>query len=52
VVTISRENEHRQDTQTGTEIGLYAKREEKHWTSKEKMEGPASSRGIKKRHYA
>jgi hypothetical protein len=38
------------DTQTGAEI--QAKREEKHWTSEEKMEGPASPRGISDRHCA
>jgi hypothetical protein len=41
VAKTRRENGQRQDTQTGIEI--WAKREEKHRTPKEKMEGPASS---------
>jgi hypothetical protein len=49
-VATCRENGHRQDTQTGPETE--AKREEKHRTPKEKMERPASSRGIKNTHYA
>jgi hypothetical protein len=49
-VATCRENGQRQDTQTGTDI--QAKGEGKHRTIKEKMEGPASSQGIKNRHYA
>jgi hypothetical protein len=50
VATTCRKKGHRQDNQRDTEI--YAKREEKHRTTREKMEGTASPRGIKNRHYA
>jgi hypothetical protein len=40
VATACREDKYRQDMQTGTE--MYAKGEEKHRMTEEKMEGPAS----------